>query len=126
MSILGMGPLEIVVVALIAFIVLGPERMVDAARFLGRMVGEGRKLASEMPRVVVEDDDIKVVNAGETISMTRGVETKPAENVSDDPQSEDRADRVEDDGPVAFTPASQTTPESADANQPPGAARPHE
>ena len=69
MSILGMGPLEILVILVIAFIILGPDRMVEAARFLGRMVGEGRRLASDMPRVVVEDDDIKVVNAGETISV---------------------------------------------------------
>lgn len=116
MSILGMGPLEIVVVALIAFIVLGPERMVDAARFLGRMVGEGRRLASEMPRVVVEDDDIKVVNAGETISMTRGMDRRPAETVGDDPQT---GDQLEEDGPVTFTPASEASPENADASRSP-------
>ena len=120
MSILGMGPLEVVVVALIAFIVLGPDRMVDAARFLGRMVGEGRRLASEMPRVVVEDDDIKVVNAGETISMTRGADRKPDETVSDDLQSEDRA---EDDGPVAFTPASEAASEDPDTDQTPERAK---
>ena len=114
MSILGMGPLEILVVALIAFIVLGPDRMVDAARFLGRMVGEGRRLASEMPRVVVEDDDIKVVNAGETISMTRGVDRKPDETVGDDLQSEARA---EDDGPVAFTPASEAASQDSGTDQ---------
>ena len=113
MSILGMGPLEIVVVALIAFIVLGPDRMVDAARFLGRMVGEGRRLASEMPRVVVEDDDIKVVNAGETISMTRGPDRRPAETVRDDLQ---RGGRAEDDGPVAFTTASEAVSQDSDTN----------
>ncbi len=116
MSILGMGPLEIVVILVIAFIILGPERMVDAARFLGRMVGEGRKLASEMPRVVVEDDDIKVVNAGETISMTRGADRKSAETASDDLQSEGRA---EDDGPVAFTPASEAVSRNPDTDQSP-------
>ena len=116
MSFLGMGPLEIVIILVIAFIVLGPERMIDAVRFLGRMVGEGRKLASEMPRVVVEDDDIKVVNAGETISMTRGAETKPAGTVGDDAQAENLA---EDDGPVAFASASETAPESAHARQSP-------
>ena len=119
MSFLGMGPLEIVVVALIAFIVLGPERMVDAARFLGRMVGEGRRLASEMPRVVMEDDDIKVVSGDETISMTRGVDRtdrKPAETLSDDLQSERRA---EDDGPVAFSPASEAVSQNSDTDQSP-------
>ena len=108
-----MGPLEIVLVALIAFIVLGPERMVDAARFLGRMMGEGRKLASEMPRVVVEDDDIKIVNAGETTSITRGADRKPAETVSDGLQNEGRS---EGDGPVAFTPASGTASQNLDTD----------
>ena len=116
MSFLGMGPLEIVVVALIAFIVLGPERMVDAARFLGRMVGEGRRLASEMPRVVMEDDDIKVVSGDETISMTRGVERKPAEADRDEPQAEARAD---DDGPVAFASASEAVSQNSDTDQSP-------
>ena len=111
---IGTGPLEIVVVALIAFIVLGPERMIDAARFLGRMVGEGRRLASEMPRVVMEDDDIKVVSGGETISMTRGAARKPAETVSDDSQAEAR---TEDDGPVAFSPDSERVPQSAEETQ---------
>ena len=115
MSFLGMGPLEIVIILLIAFIVLGPERMVDAARYLGRLVGEGRKLASEMPRVVMEDDDIKVVSGDETISMTRGMDRRPDETVSDGPKTEAQ---VEGDGPVAFTPASEEAPESADASRP--------
>ena len=114
MSFLGMGPLEIVIILVIAFIVLGPERMIDAARFLGRMVGEGRKLASEMPRVVVEDDDIKVVNAGETISMTRGADAKPDATAADDTQAENR---TEDDGPVAFASASETVPPNPDTHQ---------
>ena len=116
MSILGMGPLEILVVALIAFIVLGPDRMVDAARFLGRMVGEGRRLASEMPRVVVEDDDIKVVNAGETISMTRGVDRRPDEAAGGGPQTEDKS---EVDGPISFTPASEAASQNSDTDQSP-------
>lgn len=108
-----MGPLEIVVILLIAFIVLGPDRMVEAARFLGRMVGEGRRLASDMPRVVVEDDDIKVVNAGETISvMGDAADRKPAQTANDDSRNDERA---EDDGPVAFTPA--PVPTDAEAPQ---------
>lgn len=116
MSILGMGPLEILVVALIAFIVLGPDRMVDAARFLGRMVGEGRRLASEMPRVVVEDDDIKVVNAGETISVMGDTDRRPTETPGDDSRTEDEP---EVDGPVAFTPSSGTASRNSDADQSP-------
>ena len=111
MSILGMGPLEILVILVIAFIILGPDRMIEAARYLGRLVGEGRRLASDMPRVVVEDDDIKVVNAGETISVMGDAGRRPAETPADDSQTKERA---EDDGPVAFTPAPESVPTDAE------------
>ena len=71
MSFLGMGVLEILVILLVAFIFLGPERMMDAARFLARAVREGRNLASSIPRVVVEDDDVKIVEGGRTTSLTK-------------------------------------------------------
>lgn len=71
MSFLGIGVLEILVILLVAFIFLGPERMMDAARFLARAVREGRHLASSIPRVVVEDDDVKVVQDGRATSLTK-------------------------------------------------------
>ena len=42
---LGMGSLEILVILLIGFIVLGPQKMIDAARFLGDLVGQLRGVA---------------------------------------------------------------------------------
>ena len=62
MNVLGIGSLEILLILIVAFVFLGPERLIDVARFLGNAVKEGRKLASEMPRIVVEDDEIKVVD----------------------------------------------------------------
>lgn len=62
MSFLGMGPLEILIVLLIAFIFLGPERLVDAARVLGKWTGEARRLASELPRLDMEEDDKQLSN----------------------------------------------------------------
>ena len=70
MNFLGMGFLEILIILIIAFIFLGPERMIDAARMLGKLVREARNIASEVPRVVVDDDDIKIVSGGETTSLT--------------------------------------------------------
>ena len=37
MNFLGMGSLEVLAILLVAFIFLGPDRMVEAARFLGKM-----------------------------------------------------------------------------------------
>ena len=36
---MGMGSLEVIVILLIAFIFLGPQKMIEAARALGKLVG---------------------------------------------------------------------------------------
>lgn len=56
MSFLGMGPIEILVVLLLAFVILGPERMVDVARKLGKLVAEVRQMVSELPDIVMDED----------------------------------------------------------------------
>ena len=108
MSFLGMGFMEILIILIIAFIFLGPERMIDAAKMLGRLVREARSIASEIPRVVVEDDDIKIVNGGETTSLTgQGQPAKPSATVrAADPEAEADAETPDDGGapgPVAFS-----------------------
>ena len=55
MSVLGMGTLEILVVLLIAFIFLGPNRMVDAARWLGSALKEVRRLSENLPEIVLDE-----------------------------------------------------------------------
>ena len=111
MNILGMGPLEILLIALVAFIFLGPERMSDAAKLLGKAIREGRNIASTIPRVVVEDDDIKVVERGRSTSLI---------NDNPDSRSEPEAEPegpAEDEGPVPFSRggSSSARPESADS-----------
>ena len=45
MTFLGMGPLEVMVILLVAFMVLGPQRMMDAARLLGKATREVRRMS---------------------------------------------------------------------------------
>ena len=113
MNILGMGPLEILLIALIAFIFLGPERMSDAARLLGKTIREGRNIASAIPRVVLEDDDIKVVERGKSTSL---INDRPSEPPEPGAQPQDDDDK-EDDGPVPFSRggASPTRPDAPDS-----------
>ena len=61
MNLLGMGPLEIVAILLVAFIFLGPGRMAEAARLLGKMVGDLRRMSAELPKMVLEEEDAPVV-----------------------------------------------------------------
>ena len=111
MNILGMGPLEILLIALVAFIFLGPERMTDAARLLGKAIREGRNIASTIPRVVVEDDDIKVVERGRSTSLINDNPGKSPEPGAEPQNSEDL-----DEGPVPFT-RGGSSPASPDASE---------
>ncbi len=56
MSFLGMGTFEILVVLLLAFIFLGPERMVEVARKLGKLVAEVRKMVADLPEIVMDEE----------------------------------------------------------------------
>ena len=68
MNIFGMGPLEILVIALIAFILLGPQRMVDAARLLGKTTKEVRRLTDELPKIVLDEEQGRPANESSTRS----------------------------------------------------------
>ena len=52
---LGMGSLEILVILLIGFIVLGPQKMIEAARFLGDLVGQLRGVAKSIPHMDLDE-----------------------------------------------------------------------
>lgn len=99
MSFLGMGTLEILVIVFIAFIFLGPERMVEAARFLGKAVREVRRMASELPEVSLDEDEAQ---QSQKPAVQRGKSPgkdplRPSASSSADPSA---------DGPVTFQPAS--------------------
>jgi Sec-independent protein translocase protein TatA len=122
MGFFGMGPMEILLILVIGFVFLGPERMVDAARLLGKAVREGRRLAAELPQVVIEDDDIRIVNydaspsSGEKRDPAPPAEAKVPElqersepGASDSPSAED--------GPVSFKPGDQAPAPSDSATE---------
>ena len=54
MNVFGVGPLELLVVLVIAFLVLGPDRMSSTARSLGKIVRDLRQQASGLPRSLDE------------------------------------------------------------------------
>ena len=89
MNILGMGSLEVLAILLVAFIFLGPNRMVEAARFLGKIAREARRMTADLPDLVLEEDEPPEA----PIVHRRG--PGPVTADSDEPVEED-------DGPVAF------------------------
>jgi len=54
---MGMGGLEILVVLFVGFIVLGPSKMVEAARFIGKTIGQARGLVNELHQIGIEENE---------------------------------------------------------------------
>ena len=63
MNLMGVGPMELFVVLLVAFLVLGPERMVTSARDVAKVVADLRQTFASIPRTL--DDLLEEPDAGE-------------------------------------------------------------
>ena len=57
MNFFGMGILELVFVLMIALLVLGPAKMVDVARTLGKYVRQMQRASLELPRLFSLEDE---------------------------------------------------------------------
>lgn len=115
MNFIGIGSLELVIIMVVAFIFLGPERMIDAARLLGRLSREVRKMTADI-RGMVDIDELTNPRpkgqAGASESQNNGPVPKPPDspgNGSSDGNSTEadqtRADTNsldESGGPVSF------------------------
>ena len=56
MNFFGIGSLEIIIILVVAFLVLGPTRLVGVARGLGKIVRELRNATGQMTRIMEEED----------------------------------------------------------------------
>ena len=98
MNFLGMGPLEILVVLFIAFVVLGPERMADMGKKAGRLVGDLRRMNSGLRETLnIEGEDARPAPPA---APEKGVAAGPA------------------DGPVAFRAGGETGGDGAPGEGP--------
>lgn len=95
MNFLGMGPMEVFIVLLVAFIFLGPERMVDAARMLGKATRELTRMAAELPRLDLDQEDVMPWGPG----SARG--TSAAARPGDE-ATESEATEPDEEEPVTF------------------------
>jgi sec-independent protein translocase protein TatB len=57
MEFLGIGTMELIFIFLVALLVLGPNRMLEVARALGKYVREFQRAASEVPRLLSMDEE---------------------------------------------------------------------
>ena len=52
MNFMGIGPLELIFVLVIALIVLGPKRLVEASRGMGRLARQARQVTESWPAIL--------------------------------------------------------------------------
>ncbi len=57
MNIFGIGPTELIFILVVALLVLGPSKMVEMARDMGRYVRDFQRFTSEVPKLLSLDDD---------------------------------------------------------------------
>ena len=98
-----MGPLEILVIALVAFILLGPQRMLDAARLLGKATKEVRRMTDELPKIVLEEEQSRPAQAPSPPASSRGDRQATGND------SESESEEAVADGPIAFRSAPNRT-----------------
>ena len=123
MNFLGMGTMEFLIIMLVAFIFLGPERMVDAARFMGKVVNQARRMTSELSQSM--QAEIEPGSAIDPFDRSSGQKSSAA---LDKPQQRGPATSsgvdlgpddasANEDAPVPFHPAGKAPPpETAEPN----------
>ena len=125
--------MEILVVLLVAFILLGPQRMVEAARFLGKAVREVSRMSTELVDLALDEDENNPAsaptsegggaNADESDAVKKADREHAGARASERPShtrlsAETDETRVDSNGPVAFRPPSAAATED-DAMPPP-------
>ena len=74
---LNIGGWEVLIIFLVALLVLGPERLPDAAKQVGRMMSEFRKISSGFQREMKEAMKDPVKAAGLDVTVDADVPTDP-------------------------------------------------
>jgi Tat protein translocase TatB subunit len=91
---LGIGPEEIILIALLALLVLGPERLPKVMRDMGRVVGDLRRTSDELRDEFLNADKLL---EGKPSSSTAAPASAPApatvESASSGPPGESAFDR---------------------------------
>lgn len=89
----GIGPEELMLVALIALLVLGPERMPKLMRDLGKVLGDLRKTSDELREDFLNADKYLAPTTSPTTAPAVPAETATAESAPGGPPGESAFDR---------------------------------
>jgi len=97
-TVFDIGFLEIVIIASIALVVLGPERLPRAARTAGMWVGRARRMVadvkSDIDREIRESELADMRKLGEEVNSIKDDVSKATESIKDDGAMTDVIDSI--------------------------------
>ena len=94
------GFLEIVIIAAVALVILGPERLPRAARTAGLWVGRARRMVAEVKtdidREIRDSELADMRKLGEEVSSVKDDVSKAAHSLTDDDTMGDVVDSIKE------------------------------
>ncbi len=85
MNIGGVGSIEIIMILVIGLIVLGPNRLVDTARTLGKTLRSLQRAASELPNIMAVEEEQENQGAQDDVARQRKDKADPPKELSEGP-----------------------------------------
>jgi Sec-independent protein translocase protein TatA len=59
MNFLGIGSMELITILVVGFLVLGPRRLLDVSKKVGKTIGQVRRSVEDLPSVLEEEIDLE-------------------------------------------------------------------
>lgn len=109
----GLGMLEILMILAIALIVVGPKKLPELAKTLGKAMGEFKRSAQELKRTMDLESSLNEADTTDTIIPETNI-VKEA-NLDDLPTSDESVSDTETDDPIENTYKSASEQSSSDA-----------
>ena len=81
MDFLSIGPIELLMVALVAFLFLGPARMIEMARSLGNIIRDIKRATSELPSLISPDEPMDQPPKFQSVETTAMSESNAKEEL---------------------------------------------
>ena len=100
MNLMGVGPIELMVILVVALLVLGPARLAPTARTLGKLLRDVRSSTEKLPSLVedfIENSDSSVNSEKRSVdnSLPTPDGTKSRSNPSDNKQDVHIQDEID-------------------------------
>ena len=119
----GIGLPELVIIIIVALLVVGPAKLPEVARSLGKALGEFRRLADDVKETIEQEMTVEEENKEEPGEQKEGEKEQP--DAIGEKEEEKQAPEKQEEGPAGVGPSPGKDPEELEKG-PPGGTSPDE